>query len=438
MNSAVADGSQPAPAAGVTPDQPVSRAERIVSLDFIRGIAVLGILFANITAFGQPYVAYFWPEALAEPATEGDKLVWLFQQIFVDNKFRGLFTLLFGAGIYMFMERAWARGKDRALQLKRLGWLLLFGLIHYFLIWRGDILTVYAVTGMVALQCLGWSAKRQLVVGLSLYVLGLLLMIAMMGGNLAAATSPVVQEQLSETDRAAIAQAPTESLEGAREELTLYREGSYFDIVERTTTEEADQLLTEVLLVAPTETLALVLIGMALFRMGFFSGTMNHVKMRRWGWIGLIGGLALSVPISLMPYRADFPFFETLFVFNALGRITQLPIALGLAALLVLGAPRASQTWLGSRLVAAGRMAFSNYLGTSILMMFVFHGWAFGLFGELDRVELFGVVLVTWAAMLLWSKAWLERFRYGPLEWLWRCLTYGGIFSLRRDERLTA
>jgi uncharacterized protein len=77
-------------------------------------------------------------------------------------------------------------------------------------------------------------------------------------------------------------------------------------------------------------------------------------------------------------------------------------------------------------------MAFSNYLGTSILMMFVFHGWALGLFGELGRLELLGVVLATWAAMLAWSPAWLARFRYGPLEWLWRCLTYGKLFPLIR------
>ena len=121
---------QGAPVEAGTPDQPVRGADRLVSLDFIRGIAVLGILFANITAFGQPYMAYFWPEALAEPATAGDKNVWLFQTIFIDHKFRGLFSLLFGAGLYLFMERAWARGRSRWLQFRRLGWLLGFGLLH--------------------------------------------------------------------------------------------------------------------------------------------------------------------------------------------------------------------------------------------------------------------------------------------------------------------
>ena len=177
----------------------------------------------------------------------------------------------------------------------------------------------------------------------------------------------------------------------------------------------------------------LVLGGMALYRMGFFSGAFDRAKMRRWGWIGIVAGVLVTIPLALWPYRTGFDFFTTLFVFNAVGRIGQLPMALGLAALLVLWAPSAAKGWLGSRFAAAGRMAFSNYLGTSIIMMFVFHGWALGLFGYLGRVELFGVVLVTWIAMLAWSKAWLAQFRYGPLEWLWRCLTYGKAFELRRS-----
>jgi uncharacterized protein len=419
--------------AAATPDQPVRAAERLVSLDFIRGVAVLGILFANITAFGQPYMAYFWPEALTEPATAGDKNVWLFQTIFIDHKFRGLFSLLFGAGIYLFMERAWTRGSGRRLQFRRLAFLALFGLIHYFLIWRGDILTAYAVTGMIALAFVRWSAKTQLVTGLCLYVFGFLLMVLMMGGQLAMAKIP---ELAGQADPAAIAQieaAPRDALTSAAEEVELFREGSYPQIVEKVVTEDAGQLVTEVLLVPLTETLALVLIGMALYRMGFFSGAFDRAKMRRWGWIGIVAGVLVTIPLALWPYRTGFDFFTTLFVFNAVGRIGQLPMALGLAALLVLWAPSAAKGWLGSRFAAAGRMAFSNYLGTSIIMMFVFHGWALGLFGYLGRVELFGVVVVTWIAMLAWSKAWLAQFRYGPLEWLWRCLTYGKAFELRRS-----
>jgi len=432
VDDSVTAAVEPVPAAAATPDQPVDAGERLATLDFIRGIAVLGILFANITAFGQPYVAYFWPEALAEPATAGDKAVWLFQQVFVDHKFRGLFSLLFGAGIYLFMERAWARGGSRWLQFRRLFWLLVFGLAHYFLIWRGDILTPYAVCGMLALPLLRWPAKRQLKVGIVAYVLGLLLVTGLMGGQFAAANIAQVQARVPADQKEQIAAAPARTLKSAREEVTLYREGSYGEIVATTVREESGQLVQEIVFVPLTETLALMLIGMGLYRLGFFSGAFDPARMRRWGWTGIIAGLSVSLAFALWPYLTGFDFFTTLFVFNSLDRIGQLPIALGLAALLVQWAPAATRTDLGSRFVATGRMAFSNYLGTSILMMLVFHGWALGLFGRLHRVELFGVVLLTWIAMVAWSKPWLAHFRYGPLEWLWRCLTYWKLFPLRR------
>ncbi|MXP41787.1 DUF418 domain-containing protein [Altererythrobacter soli] len=405
------------PAAGA-PVQPVRAGERLVTLDFIRGVAVLGILFANITAFGQPYMAYFWPPALVEPATGGDKLVWLFQAIFVDNKFRGLFSLLFGAGIYLFLQRASERGLGHSLQFRRLVVLLAFGLLHYFLIWRGDILTVYAVAGMFALPMLDWTARKQLYVGVASYVSGLVVMIALLGAAGGAELgSP---------------KAAQDALDQARAESLLYREGSYAEIVQAAVSEHSGQLPQEVVLVVSTETLPLMLIGAALFRMGLFSGGMDPARLRRWGWIGVTVGALATVPIALWPYRADFPFGLTLFVFNGLARVGQLPMVLGLAALLSLWAPNAVRGWLGSCFAAAGRMAFSNYLGTSVLMMFVFHGWALGLFGQLGRVELLGVVLAAWALMLAWSPAWLVRFRYGPLEWLWRCLTYGRVFALLR------
>jgi len=153
--------------------------------------------------------------------------------------------------------------------------------------------------------------------------------------------------------------------------------------------------------------------------------------MRKWGWRGLLGGWAFTALVATWPFVSGWTFFRTLLTFNELGRIAQIPIALGAAALLVVNGPRLAETPLGSRFVATGRMAFSNYLGTSILMMFVFHGWALGLFGQFHRPGLMLVVFAVWAAMLLWSKAWLARFRYGPLEWVWRCLTYWRLYPLK-------
>lgn len=430
--SASENAREAPPVAGATPDQPVRQAERLIALDLIRGIAVLGILFANITAFGHPQLAYSWPEAMTGGPWASDKATWLFQLIFVDHKFRGLFSVLFGAGVYLFLERAWASGKGRWLQFRRLCWLGVFGLIHYYLVWQGDILTAYAVTGIIALALVKMSVKAQWRWGIGLYIFGLVLMIVVMGGQYLATVNPRVAAQLNDEQRVQMAEAPQKMLESAAKDVKLYQEGSYLEISRSAIENDSDSLLEELIFVPLTETLGLMLIGMALYRRGFFSGTWDPVKMRRWGWIGVVGGFAVTVPIALWPYLSGFPIFQTMFAFNGLGRLAQLPIVLGIAALLVVNAPWLVQTGLGKRFSAAGRMAFSNYLGTSVLMLFVFHGWALGLFGSLHRVELMGVVLATWVAMLLWSKAWLARYRYGPLEWLWRCLTYWRLFPLRR------
>ena len=128
--AATPDTGKSAPIAPVS----ASSGARIASLDFIRGIAVMGILAANIVAFGQPTTAYMWPDGFLVPPNDPDHVMWAMQFVLVDGKMRGLFTLLFGAGMYLFMEKAWAKGAGRWLQARRLFWLLLFGTVHFFLI----------------------------------------------------------------------------------------------------------------------------------------------------------------------------------------------------------------------------------------------------------------------------------------------------------------
>lgn len=404
-----------------------------MALDFVRGVAVLGILFANITAFAQPYTAYFWPPAMNGGMAAGDAAVWVFQFIFVDGKFRGLFTLLFGAGIALFLERAWARGAGRGLQLRRLFWLLVFGLIHYFLIWRGDILTLYAVWGIVALLAVHLSSERLLGIGLTTYVFGQLAMIALMGGSWLAATNPEVQARLAPGQEASIAAAPSEMLAEAQGEVALYAHGSWIEIASDTISNGTGDLVQELVIVGITETIGLLLIGMALYRMGFFTGAFGRAAMWRWGWIGVLGGAALSVPPAMWVVAGKFELFRTLFASNGIAGLLHLPMTLGLAALLVTWAPKAAETRLGARFVAAGRTAFSNYIGTSLVMVALFQGWGLGLFGRFHRIELLAFVLLGWLLMLAWPKWWLGRFQYGPLEWLWRCLTYGRVVPFRRQ-----
>lgn len=422
-----------APAMPFQPQRaPVAQTERNTSLDFIRGIAVLGILFANIVAFGQPEIAYVWPSALGAGATRLDETFWLFQFVFIDEKFRVIFALLFGAGMYLFMERAWARGDGRSLQARRLLILFLFGLVHYFLIWFGDILSLYAAWGLVALTTIKWTAKTQIRIGIAIIVIKSLMMTTLATIDLVSADVSAVAKSNPAEARAPITQIETEALAEARKEARVYQ-GSYGGIL---TDRLSDpwKFLRAGLLTGGVETFSLILIGMALYRFGLFSGAFAATRLRLWGWSLLIPGLSLAAIAGYWPWATGFDLTKTILVFSSLGKLPHLLTAFGLLFLLVALAPSSAQTLLGQRFTATGRMAFTNYLGTSLLMMPVFHGWGLGLYGALSRIELFGVVLCVWALMLGWSKRWLARFQYGPLEWLWRCLTYGKRFPFRRAE----
>jgi uncharacterized protein len=408
--------------------QPRGAEGRIASLDFIRGIAVLGILAANIVAFGQPMTAYMYPGAFLTPHGEAEDWMWVAQFVAVDGKMRGLFTLLFGAGVYLFLERVGARGAGLALQARRLGWLALFGLIHYFLLWQGDILFYYALCGFLLLPLARLTAERQLALGLTGYLFGAIIYGAMTIGMAwmadGAASGPLADL------RASLIETKASDLASGAHTASLIARGDYPAFVAHILAEQATMPLI-LFLFFLFETLPLMLIGMALYRLGLFDGRIDRERQRRWGWIGIAAGTALTVPIALAARADGLTYYGTLAAFSGWSVLPRLPVILGLAALLALWAPRATG-WLGQRVTAAGRAAFSNYLGTSLVMVAVFHGWGLGLFGELTRGELYLVMLGGWAAMLAWSKPWLARFRYGPLEWLWRCLTYRRLFPLRR------
>jgi len=420
-------------AATDTPDQPKPIAaigNRIASLDFIRGIAVMGILAANIVAFGQPFSAYMWPDAFLTPHGETSDWMWVAQFVLIDGKMRGLFTLLFGAGLYLFMEKAWKRGATRWLQARRLFWLLLFGLVHFYLIWRGDILILYSIAGFIGLLCLRWKAKTQLVVGIMGYLVGALIYGAFVGPSYFVADTSMGEQTAFAEVRDGLDQAKSEALADDAAEAAILTDGSYVDFVSHNIAAHASDPLVMLMLFG-FETLPLMLIGMALYRGGLFDGRMNASKQRLWGWIGLVVGASFTVWIALWAKGVGFTYWGNTTAFMAFSHLPRLPMVLGYAALLALWGAYASG-WLAERVSAAGRVAFTNYLGTSVLMMLVFHPWAGGLWGDLSRPGLYGVVLATWAVMLAWSKPWLERYRYGPLEWLWRCLTYGKRFQLRR------
>ncbi|TMM49085.1 DUF418 domain-containing protein [Qipengyuania marisflavi] len=396
----------------------------------------MGILVANIIVFGQPHSAGFYPGAfISDPGTGADAM-WAAQLVLVDGKMRGLFTLLFGAGLLLFMDKAWARGATRWLQVRRLAWLGLFGALHYFLLWRGDILFLYAVAGLVALLVAALSRHKLLVLGALGYVVGGLLDA---GSSIPFAfvadtdmgDRPIYAQLAADLDASKAADFADGMLETA-----LITQGRYGEWVAHNVSEHASSFAYQ-LQDFWIETLPLMLLGMALYRYGLFSGGLAAGRQRLFGWILLAAGTALSVPVAVYTLAGGLTYYGTLAALTGWLVVPQLLSTLGLAALLGLWGMHANG-WLAERIKAAGRAAFSNYLGTSAVMMIVFHGWAGGLFGQLSRGELYLVAAATCALMLLWSKLWLDRFRYGPLEWLWRCLTYGCRFPLRKSRPASA
>lgn len=405
---------------------------RIATLDIVRGVAVMGILAMNIVDFAMPPQAYMNPAAYGM-ASAADLAAWVFAFVFIDGKMRGLFSFLFGASMLLVIQGAEAKGENAtAIHYRRMLWLGAIGLFHYYLVWHGDILFGYAFAGMIAALFHDKAPRALIVWGIELVVIQFALFAAISGNFLL--TAAAAAESGSSAEALAAWQDVERSFgrpDGAEiaKELALYR-GSYSAILEDRFTVQLFGPFKGLLLFS-WETLGYMLFGMAALKTGFLSGAWDARRYARVALIGFAIGVPYSALLAWLLIRAD---FDAAMLFAIWGTATvpvrPLMILATAAAIIVLtrrGGP------LVARIAAAGRAAFTNYLGTSILMTSLFFGYGLGLFGHLSRIELWLIVLPTWALMLLWSKPWLDRFRYGPLEWAWRSLARGAPQPMRRN-----
>lgn len=408
-----------------------SASERIRALDLIRGVAVLGILAVNITGFAGPIAATRSPH-VPVPGSFADEAAFALMLLLFEGKMRMLFCMLFGASMVLFTENAEARGRNGdALQLRRLGWLAVFGVAHYLLLWWGDILFAYAAIGVVVLLL---RNKPSLQLG----VLALLILISWILTALAATVGDALLVERIHAGTVSAAQAREHAaalmqlLGDAAEDQRLMHQGYAAQF--------ADRLfghpwwLIAMALNNAWELLPLMLIGVIFLRSGFFSGEWPAPVMRRMVRSGILGGGLLSALVVGWAWSRHFApvgVGELVAVWTALPHLL---MTLGYAAGLVLLAPRLLTTWFGRRIEAAGRMAFSNYLGTTLVMMMIFSGWGFDLAGAVPEARQPLFVLLGWALMLGWSEPWLRHFRQGPLEWAWRSLTEWQWLPFRRVD----
>jgi uncharacterized protein len=403
---------------------------RHISLDAMRGFAVMGILAMNIIGFAMPEWAYVSPAEYGGD-TLADRISWFLSFVFVDGKMRGLFSLLFGASMMLVIERAEAKHQNPAIvHYARMFWLALFGLAHYFLLWFGDILFLYAAVGSLVFLVHHWEAKRLIKWALIVYGLGFVMWAAQFGGLQFlqwAAAQPGADPELVRSYRDVMASGDFNS--NIAKELSLHR-GSWAGIF----ADKAAEFWSPLVAVAQniTETLPLMFLGMAMKKNGFLTGDWADADYRRWINRLLPAGLLISAVLGCYAWAGNFNKIDLIANFFAWSHFPRLMVTIAYAALLILWIKKLQGSAFLDRVAAAGRAAFTNYLGTSIVMTTLFYGYGFGLYGHVSRTALWLVVFGAWAVMLLWSKPWLDRFQYGPLEWLWRSLARMELQPMRR------
>ncbi|GGZ04120.1 DUF418 domain-containing protein [Novosphingobium colocasiae] len=396
---------------------------RLVSLDLVRGVAVLGILAINIAGFAGPRTGVTSPCRLAAP-DPCEQTAYAVAFVLFEGKMRALFAALFGAGIALFQDKARRRDGVHAevLQARRLGWLMVLGLTHYFALWWGDILFVYGACGLTVLALIRSE-------NVPLITLAIMLGLTGFAWTLANDMPAAFAEELVRLGRASPADAETVRgwyvwlAERDDAELTLYRSG--FDDIALAKAANEPLWLVSIAVSSCTEIIPLMLGGVLLYRSGLFSGALPRRRLVMAGSIALLLGLALTLGALAWLWPRHFPFIAMAMLLADGLLPAHLLMAFGYLALLVSVAPAAARTAPGRWLIAAGRMAFSNYIATSALMTALFYGWGLGLFGTIGPTRQWLIVGATWLVLTGWSTLWLRHFRRGPLEWLWRCLTEG-------------
>ena len=405
--------------------------DRIATLDIVRGVAVMGILAMNIVAFAMPIGAYMNPMAYGSE-TSLDLAAYAFNFILIDGKMRGLFSFLFGASMLLVIEKAEAKGLNSAsVHYRRMLVLLLFGAIHFYLIWFGDILFGYALIGMVAWFFRNMAPRKLIALGATFILLQFLIMASFASsaqGLSAAAAQPGASADTLESWKEMSMWARVPSRTELAEQMGRAL-GPWSSLVQYQVTDHRWEPLIFSLTFGP-ETLGYMLFGMAALKNGFFAGSWSEQAYTRVAVRGFLVALPIYFVLVLVNFLAGFSPVVLLWISMAATVLVRPFMIVAVAALIILLTDQGG--WLVDRIAAAGRAAFTNYLGTSILMTGLFYGWGLGLFGELTRSQLWLVVIAMWLVMLAWSKPWLDRFEYGPLEWLWRSLARGSAQRMRR------
>lgn len=424
--------------------QPTKEKSRINSIDLIRGIAVLGILAINIVGMGLPDPAYFDPSSYGG-STGWNLRIFIINSVFFEGAMRGLFSLLFGAGIILFMRKKEKAGAGIELAetwYKRLILLIIFGMIHaYLMVWPGDILFSYGMIALLLFPFRNSRPRNLIIVAIGILLIGVFIKIA------DANTAQRQQKKYFETVEAFNmgGKAPY------ADQMDYYAWIEKYAIMKPTVESHANRIMnmkngyfSAVKEMAKDsyffeseynyrhnyfDILSMMLLGMALLRLKILQGN-RSVKF--YGIIMLIG-YAIGIPLNLWETQTYIDsgfnlitYYQLLSTYD-LGRIS---IMFGHIGLIMLFFKSNILMFLQKALIATGRMALSNYLIQTIIANIIFIGFA--QYGNFQRYELTYIVIAIWIFQLTLSTIWLKHFNFGPFEWLWRSLTYGKLQSFKK------
>jgi uncharacterized protein len=415
---------------------PVDITERISSVDVLRGFALLGILMINIGAYALPNMALFNP-LIAGGFIGLNQLTWQFSYVVFFQKMMAIFSMLFGAGLILMSGRAEAAGKIfGAVYYRRIFWLAVFGIIHAYFIWFGDILFSYAVCGVFLYPVRKLSGRWLVTLGVIVLLIGAALSI----GTGVFFEYTRSQHEAAEAARQA-GEKPTAAQEGfgqAWEEISTEfnpsseklaeeinaRRGGYWVMTKYMAPIALGMQTQSLIFYIFWRALALMLIGMGLMKLGVFSAERSF----KFYAILMVIGYGAAMPISgygaSLQIERNFDFAYFFRIGGIYDYISSVFVGLGHVGLIMIICKTGLLKQLTERLAAVGRMALTNYLMHSVVMAVIFFGFGLGLFGRVDRFALLGFVLGMWILQLIISPLWLKYFRFGPMEWLWRTLTY--------------
>lgn len=416
---------------------PITEAERFKHLDVIRGFALLGILLMNIVSMGGLWRVYDNPLMFGH-AGNLNTGIWIFLHIFMEGKMRALFSIMYGATIIFLTSRLEQQSTESAdIYFRRTLWLFVFGIAHAYLLFVGDILFTYAICGLFLYPFRKLNPK--VLFGIAALIIG---MNACISYQRAAETRSIITLGKAAMEASSNNQELTDEQE---EDLNDYSDWSKYSAPTLRQMEKEARpwrgSALEVLKIRAEEVFyihsdpiysfgntkydvwCMMLVGMALLRLGILTGEKSQSFYLRFLLFGYGIGVLINSFTAWQIVQSQFDPF-TIDLMSTTYDVGRLLVAFGHIALLMLIVKSGLMQWFTGRLALIGQTALSNYIFQSLITSVIFTGYGFGLYGRLDYYQLYIVVIAIWSVQLIITPIWLRKFKYGPLEWLLRSLTY--------------